>query len=117
MQSIFCLSTLSQYTLTQVMVTIRMQVEQLQRCKGWLFLSSSCSRLTNSHCFISLLTKLLSCVGKLPLRNGHWEAKHDSLSCAVAPVAEDAHTHPVVRWGAPKPALHVVRSRLGSRHC
>ena len=67
--------------------------------------------------------------------------KHDSLGGAVAPVAEDTHTHPVVRWGAPerrrqhdklddhkkdttfssvdspKPALHVVRSRLGSRHC
>ena len=34
MQSIFCLSTLSQYTLTRVIVTIRMQVEQLQRCEG-----------------------------------------------------------------------------------
>ena len=28
--------------------------------------------------------------------------KHDSLGGAVAPVAEDTHTHPVVRWGAPE---------------
>ena len=28
--------------------------------------------------------------------------EHDPLGRAVAPVAEDTHTHPVVRWGAPE---------------
>ena len=28
--------------------------------------------------------------------------KHDSLGGAVAPVAEDTHTNPVVRWSAPE---------------
>ena len=28
--------------------------------------------------------------------------EHDSLSCAVAPVTEDTHAHPVIRCGAPE---------------
>ena len=63
MQSIFCLSTLSQYTFTRVKVTIRMQVEQLQRCKGWLFLSSSWKENAQLHNFPHF--------SQLVLKSGH----------------------------------------------
>ena len=156
-----------------------MQVEQLQRCKGWLFLSSSWKEnaqlhnfphfsqlvLKSGHLFTPYKQPLLhpaprtapfQCRQASPSQSQTWQGpekkkvkfmigepqnkkrpgqlttfhlqrslgswkeirsmlslagageqrspipKHDSLGGAVAPVAEDTHTNPVVRWSAPE---------------
>merc|ERR1719474_2344432 len=133
MQSIFSFSTLSQYTRHRSWLQYECRYSNCGDAGGGLLFHFSCSCLTHFHSFVALLAQLLPCGGQLflgevghskaldnrPLSiyDGHWEAEHDALGRAIAAIAEDSHTHPVVRRGAPKPALHVIGGRLSCRHC